>query len=122
MELKSTYGLIKDWSYRGEIFYTVPSLWNHGSIPILKIRIANWKPKYDRSDTAIFYYDVRTKEDANKILGLYKLYNFKKIEKEAEKMWNKDNFDDKGCFNSGETDNWWTNKFIPYIRLKYPKI
>lgn len=115
-QFKSTYGLRKDWSYRGELFYRFSSSWRPGSRPILNIRVANWTPKVSRENSAIIYYDVTSTEKAQEILTHYTNFNFKRIENEFEKMWVKDNFEDKGFFNSGETDYWWNNKFLPYIR------
>lgn len=117
----STYGLNYDFSFKGEIFYSISSSWRLASRPILKIRVANWKPKVDRNNQAIFYYDVSKDTDAKNILDLYKDFNFVEIENEFEKMWNEDNFKNKGYFNTGETDTWWNTKFLPYIRDKYKK-
>lgn len=112
----STYGVHFDFSYRNEMFYSISSSWRPGSRCILKIRIAKWKPKQDRSNNAIMYHEVTTKEEALVILNTYKDFDFLSIEDEFEAMWKKDNFDDKGYFNTGETDNWWNNKFFPYMR------
>lgn len=112
----STYGVRYDYSLKSEEFYSVSTHWNPGSRPILKIRIAKWTPKYPRDNQAIIYYDVTTKQEALDILKSYESFDFKKVENEYEKMWNKDNFEDKGFFNTGETNNWWNNKFYPYIR------
>ena len=56
----STYGLRNDWSYKGEEFISVGLTWKLGvsNIDALKIRIAKWKPKYDRSNQAIFYFGL----------------------------------------------------------------
>jgi len=112
----STYSICHDFSYKLEEFYSVSTHWTLGSRPILKIRIARWKPKSSRVNSAIIYYDVTTKQEALDILKTYETFDFKSIEDEFEKMWNKDNFENKGYFNTGETDNWWNNKFYPYIR------
>ncbi len=118
MKFNSTYGLKQDSSFKGEGFYSISSSWRNGSRPILKIRLARWTPKYSRENCAILYYDVQTKDEIIKILESYKDFDFKAIENEFETMWNKDNFEDKGYFNTGETDKWWNEKFFPYIRNK----
>jgi hypothetical protein len=112
----STYGISYDFSFKGEEFYSVSSHWKLGSRPILKIRVANWTPKTSRNKQAILYYDVKTKQEALNIIESYRSFDFKAIEDEFEKMWNKDNFEDKGYFNTGQTNDWWNNKFYPYIR------
>lgn len=116
MKYNSTYGLRHDWSYKSEQFYSISTSWRLGSRPILKIRIAHWKHKNDRTNSAIMYYDVCSKQQAQNILTNYESFDFKIIEDEFETMWLKDNFEDKGYFNTGETNNWWNNKFLPYIR------
>ena len=67
MEFNSTYGLKQDNSFRDEGFYSISSSWGSGSRPILKIRLARWKPKSSRENCAILYYDVQTKDEAIKI-------------------------------------------------------
>lgn len=118
----STYGVSRDWSYKGECFYSISSSWRLGSRPILKIRIANWSPKYDRNNHSILYYDVQTEIEALDILKKYKDFDFKSVENEFETIWIKDNFEDKGFFNTGETNIWWDTKFLPYIRSKIIKL
>lgn len=115
MELKSTYGVQKDWSYRGENFYYVPLTWRLHSINILKIRIANWKPKYNRCNEALFYFDATTTEEATTILESFKDFNFKKIEKYFENLYIKDEVYIK---NTGEV-NLWLEKNIPILKNKF---
>lgn len=115
--MNSTYGLKKDWSYRGEEFYIVPLTWRLGvcGIDILKIRIANWRSKYNRSNQAIFYYDVKSKEEANKILDLYKDYNFKTVENWFEKEYKESNIG----HTTGVVNNWLDTVIIPAARKKF---
>ena len=101
----STYGVSEDWSYRGENFFIIPLTWKLGvsRIEALKIRIANWKPRYDRSCQAIFYFDVKTEEQAFVILEKFRRFNFKKLEKRFDLLFDKDLVRRK---NTGDTGKW----------------
>lgn len=112
----STYGISTDFSFRSEDFIYVPLTWRLGvcSIEILKIRIASWKPKHDRSNSAIYYFDVKSREEAHNILKQFEDFDFKSIE---------DFFDEKypkNSMNTGETSDWLQNILIPQTRAKYP--
>lgn len=117
----STYGLHKDWSYKSELFWSVSLSWRC-HVCILKIRIAKWKPKQDRSNQAIFYYDVTSDNEALAIMETYKDYDFKAIENLFEALWKRDNFDNKGYFNTGETSIWFRDIFLPLARAKFKPI
>ncbi len=114
----STYGLQTDWSYQNELFWYISLSWRC-SVRILKIRSAPWKPKNDRSDEAIFYYDVTSDKEANAILDTYRDYDFKAIENLFEDLWKRDNFDNKGHFNTGERIKWFRDIFLPLARAKF---
>lgn len=118
MELKSTYGLRKDWSYRSETFFIIPLTWRLGvsKIELLKIRVASWRPKYDRTNQSIFYFDVNTKDEALEIIEKNKDFDFKKIENFFEKM-----YLNRGqkTMNTGETEKWLNEIVIPKIREKF---
>lgn len=118
IKFRSTYGLSKDASFRGESFRHMPLTWRLGvcSIDILKIRIASWTPKLSRKNSAVFYYDVDTVEKANEILNRYEVFNFKRIESYFEKEYLQDNILGK---NTGETMDWLTNTFLPKARSKF---
>lgn len=112
----STYGISTDFSFRSEDFIYVPLTWRLGvcRIEILKIRIASWKPKYDRSNSAIYYFDVKSRDEAKNILKQFEDFDFKSIE---------DFFDEKypkKSMNTGQTCDWLNDKFIPETRIKYP--
>ena len=113
----STYGLKNDWSYKGEKFKNIALTWKLGvsRIEALKIRIANWKPKYDRSNQAIFYFDVKTEKEANEILEKFEKFNFKKLEKRFDDLFEKDSVRIK---NTGDT-NKWLLKIIPVLRSEF---
>jgi len=113
----STYGFKKDWSYRGEEFYFIPLTWKLGvsNIEALKIRISKWKPKFDRENQAIFYFDVETKEEAKLVLDKFKAFNFKKLEDKFDSIFNDENVRLK---NSGETKEWLLN-VIPLLRTEF---
>lgn len=113
----STYGLKNNWSYKGEKFKNIALTWKLGvsRIEALKIRIANWKPKYDRSNQAIFYFDVRTEKEANEILKKFEKFNFKKLEKRFDDLFDKDSVRTK---NTGDTDKWLL-KIIPVLRSEF---
>lgn len=107
----STYGIHYDFSFVGEEFYSVSSSWRLGSRPILKIRVANWKPKQNRSNQALFYYEVKTKEEALKIINEHESFDFKKYEEMFEKEWTK-----TGSSITGENNKWWNEYFIPLVK------
>lgn len=113
----STYGLKNDWSYRGEKFKNIALTWKLGvcRIEALKIRIANWKPKYDRSNQAIFYFDVKTEKEANEILKKFEKFNFKKLEKRFDDLFENDSVRIK---NTGDTEKWLL-KIIPVLRSEF---
>ncbi len=110
----STYGVHLDWSFVGEEFYSVSMHWRC-RLPILKIRIANWKPKHDRSNGALFYYDVKTKQEALDILNKYKDFNFKEIEDWYDEYWIKSNIG----YTTGILHKWWNDVIIPEGRIKF---
>lgn len=101
----STYGLKNDWSYRGEKFKYIPLTWKLGvsRIEALKIRIASWKPKNDRSNQSIFYFDVKTEAEALQILKKFENVDFKKLENRFDEWFDKDCVRIK---NTGETQKW----------------
>ena len=113
----STYGLKNDWSYKGEKFKNIPLTWKLGvsRIEALKIRIANWKPKYYRGNQAIFYFDVKTEVEANEILKRFEKFNFKKLEKRFDELFEKDSIRMK---NTGDTEKWLL-KIIPMLRAEF---
>ena len=94
----STYGLQTDWSYQNELFWYISLSWRC-SVRILKIRSAPWKP--------------------NAILDTYRDYDFKAIENLFEDLWKRDNFDNKGHFNTGERIKWFRDIFLPLARAKF---
>ena len=113
---KCTYNTQSDFSFVGEQFVTVPCHWRPGSFPTLKIRQASWKPKQNRDNSAIYYFDVKTKEEVNAVLESFKDFDFKRIEEEYVEHYGKL----QRILNTGENREWWTKTFIPYIREKYP--
>ncbi len=116
---KSTYGLKKDSSFRGESFRSIPLTWRLGvcNIEILKVRVASWRPKLSRSNSAVFYYEVDTLEKADNILLGYKDFSFKKVENLFEDMYIKDNVLKK---NTGAIMEWLMGVFIPKARELFP--
>lgn len=112
----STYGLRNDWSYKGEKFKNIALTWKLGvsNIEALKIRIAR-KPKYDRSNQAIFYFDVKTENEAIEILKKFEKFNFKKLEKRFDDLFEKDSVRMK---NTGDTEKWLL-KIIPVLRSEF---
>ena len=125
MEIKSTYNLRTDFSFRGEKFFNIPLTWRLGvsNIELLKIRVAGWKPKSNRSNQAIFYFDVKTKDDAFQILEKVKDFNFKKIQNYYEKIhiekWFSGNNIER---NTGATQKWLDGVVIPELREKYKSL
>lgn len=115
----STYGLKNDWSYKGEKFKYIPLTWKLGvsRIEALKIRIANWKPKHDRSNQAIFYFDVESEQEAKCILKNFDGFNFKKLETRFDEWFDKDCVRMK---NTGDTREWLL-KVIPILRSEFSK-
>ena len=113
----STYGLKNDWSYKGEKFKNIALTWKLGvsNIYALKIRIANWKPKYDRSNQAIFYFDVKTEDESIEILKSFEKFNFKKLEKRFDNWFDKDLVRIK---NTGDTQKW-LSQIIPVLRAEF---
>ena len=113
----STYGLSDSWSYKSEKFKYIPLSWKMGvsRIEALKIRIASWKPRYDRSGQAIFYFDVKTKHEAKLILWKFAKFNFKKLEKRFDELFEKDKVRIK---NTGDTGIWLT-KIMPILRAEF---
>jgi len=117
MNFKSTYNIRRDWSYKGENFISIPLTWRLGvcSIDILKIRIAHWKPKYNRSNQAIYYYDVTSKQEADVILDSFKEFDFKAVEDYFEAKY----LVDKPGHTTGIVDKWLNEVLIPDIRAKF---
>ena len=115
--VKSTYGIKFDWSYKGEDFWYIPLTWKLGvsRIEALKIRIAKWTPKSNRSNQAIFYYDVKTKDEASVILSKFIDFNFKKLENRFDKLYENDRCNIK-C--TGDTQKW-LNEIIPMLRKEF---
>lgn len=114
---KTTYGVKRDWSYRGEIFYYIPLTWKLGvsRIEAIKIRIARWKPKWDRSNQSIFYFDVESEEQAANILNRFEKFNFKKLENRFDKLFEKDKVKTK---NTGDTSKW-ILEILPILRTEF---
>lgn len=114
---KSTYGLNSGWSYKSEVFRFIPISWRLGvcSIDALKIRIANWTPREDRTASSIFYFDVRTFEEAKIILDSFKGFNFKKLERRFENLYERDSVLGK---NTGETRDW-LKEIVPVLREEF---
>ena len=113
----SSYGLKNDWSYKSEKFKCIPLTWKLGvsRIEALKIRIANWKPKQDRSNQAIFYFDVQTEEAAIKLLKNFEKFDFKQLEDRFDKWFDKDRVNLK---NTGDTQKWLLD-IIPVLRSEF---
>ena len=84
-------------------------------IEALKIRIANWKPKYDRSSQAIFYFDVKTKEEAYQILKKFESFDFVKLENRFDELYDSNR---TNLINTGETQKW-LSQIIPSLRLDF---
>lgn len=116
-EFKSTYGLRSEWSYRGEEFKIISLSYKLGvsRIEALKIRIAKWKPKTNRNNQAIFYFDVETHLQAQEILKRFIDFDFKKLEKRFDSIFELDNVRIK---NTGETQEW-LSILIPKLRSKF---
>ena len=117
IKLKSTYGLNKDFSFKSEVFYYVPLTWKLGvcGIEALKIRVASWKPKWDRSNQSIFYFDVKTEAEAIDIINKYKSFNFVKLENRFDKLYELNSVRIK---NTGETSKW-LSEIIPILRNEF---
>jgi len=117
IEFISTWGLKRDWSYRGEEFIYIPLTWKLGvsNIEALKIRIAKWRPKYNRSNQALIYYEVNTQEQAQVILNSYVNFNFKHLEKRFDELYERD----RGMMmNTGDTCKWLLG-IIPILRNEF---
>ena len=115
MEINSTYGIRTSASYKSESFFNVTISWRT-DFEILKIRIATWKPKEDRSSQALFYFEVSTRDEAIEIIKKVSDYNFKKIENYFEKIYKRDS---AWLKNTGETYEWLDNVIIPEFREKF---
>jgi len=113
--MKSTYGLRYDYSYVNERFICISLSWKTCFLNALKIRIAKWRPTSDRSNQAIFYFDVRTKEEAEIILDKFKDFDFKKLEDRFDSLFDKE----ANGKNTGELHKW-NEKIIPLLRSEFP--
>lgn len=113
----STYGITRDSSFCGENFKSITLHWNCG-IQLLKIRIANWKPKQSRDNCALFYYDVKTEKEATDIIDMYKNFNFKEVEEWYEKKW----VADKPGSTTGVLYKWYVENVIPEGRSKFKQL
>lgn len=113
----STYGIRIDRSFQSELFASVSLTWQLGvsSIDILKVRKAKWKPQLDRSNSAIFYIDVKDPEQFAEALSAFEKFDFKAVEDFFDDMYSKVK---RG--NTGETRLWLSGVFIPAARLKFP--
>lgn len=113
----STYGIRIDRSFRQELFASVPLTWMLGvsSVDILKVRKARWRPKFDRSNSAVFYIDVNDPEQFAEVLSTFENFDFKAIEDLFNEMFLKT----KRCMNTGETQEWLHSKFLPTARAKF---
>jgi hypothetical protein len=114
LKLKSTYGLSTDFSYVGERFLYVPVSWK-SHVNILYIRIAKWKPKEDRSGRAIFYYDVETQQEADEIISLFKLFDFKAVEDRFDVLWCENHAHSK---NTGERRDF-VSSIMPLLKTEF---
>lgn len=116
----STYGLSTNYSFVSEKFMYIPLTWRLGisSIEALKIRISSWVPKNDRSGQAIFYYDVKTKDEALDILKRFNDFNFLELENEFETLFLNERINLK-C--TGDTREF-LKKIIPILREKYSNL
>lgn len=112
--LNSTYRIRSDWSYKAEEFLCVSISWRT-HVCALKIRIAKWRPKSDRSNQAIFYHDVDTRNEAYDIIKQFEKFNFKKLEKRFEELFAAS----KGwMLNTGDTDKL-LKEIIQILRKEY---
>jgi len=113
-KLNSTHGINTDWSYKAEEFLYVPISWRT-HLCALKIRIARWRPRQDRSNQAIFYYDVNTRNEAYAIIKQFETFNFKKLENRFDELF----VATKGwMMNTGETSKWLL-EIIPLLRKEF---
>ena len=117
MEIKSTYGIKTNFSYKDEFFYYIPLTWRLGvnRIELVKIRVAGWKPKGNRENQAIFYFDVKTKNEALEIIDEIKDYDFKRVENFFEKLYLQYPLN----YNTGERYEWLEKIAIPATREKF---
>ena len=117
MEFNSTYGLRINHSLQGETFYIIPLTWKLGysNIDILKIRIAQWKPKGDRTNQALFYFDVDSIEKVDEILHRFNDFEFKVIEERFDVLFDQNNVRQK---NTGEIGKWLLC-IIPLLRNEF---
>lgn len=113
-KLNSTYGIRSDWSYKTEEFLYVSISWRT-HVCALKIRIAQWRPKSDRSNQAIFYYDVNTRNEAYDIVKQFEQFNFKKLEQRFDDLF----IAARGwMLNTGDTDKL-LKEIIPVLRKEF---
>lgn len=113
----STYGLKCDWSYRREKFKSIALTWKLGvsRIEALKIRIGDWKPKHDRSNQAVFYFDVETENEADEILEKFEKFDFRELENRFDEWFDRD------CVrmrNTGDTQKW-LSQVVPTLRSEF---
>jgi len=114
----STYGLQTYQSFKGETFKSIPLTWKLGvsRIEAFKIRIAAWKPKYNRNEEAIFYFEVNNLEEAKSILNQFEQFDFKQLEYRFDTLYELDKVRIK---NTGETREW-LKKIIPVLQAEFP--
>jgi len=106
-----------DYSLRGEKFMNIPLTWRLGvsNIEIVKIRLASWTPKSDRSNQAVYYYDCRTDEEVEKSIKEASGKPIKKIKELFEKLFLE--YIGKGQLTcTGDTQKFLKNIFLPQAR------
>lgn len=113
-KFKSTYGPSTDFSYVGERFFYIPISWK-SHLKILYIRIAKWKPREDRSNRAVFYFDVENQDQADEIVNTFKSFDFKEIEKRFDDLWCENHAQLK---NTGERRDF-ISEILPILRSEF---
>jgi len=106
-----------DFSYKGETFKNISLTWRLGvsRIELVKIRLADWTPRADRSGQAVYYYDCKTKEEVEQAIKDALTKPLIKVESLFETMWLEWKKEQR-VHNTGETERWLKEEFLPAAR------
>ncbi len=114
----SIYDLYTDYSFVSENFYVIPIGGTH-RLDALKIRVADWKPRYNRDYSAVFYYEVKTKQEALDILKVYEKFNFKELQNLYTEMYGKEQSINRDVSTTGGMIKFRDEVFLPKARELY---
>lgn len=112
------------YSNRGERFKNISLTWRLGvsNIDLVKIRIANWAPRHDRSGQAVYYYDCKTDEEVKAAVKDVATKPLGEVRELFTVLFDEFRIEKGLAHNTGETQEFLKNTFLPQARALKIKI